>query len=186
MAEHTTNLNLTLPTYLEDADIAVLNENFETIDTAVASKVSASSLAGVATSGLYDDLTGKPALSAVATSGSYTDLSDQPNLNAALKRGTALSATSSSHFSLHTLCTDTTHYGVGRYYAGTSIIPYIDDMPSEITRGIEITVEENQMENRFIITIAVNSITHAGVIYKTWLTSDGWSSWYKFTGTVVS
>lgn len=62
MAEHTTNLNLALPSYLEDADIAVLNDNFTAIDTAVAAKANTSSLATVATSGAYDDLSGKPTI----------------------------------------------------------------------------------------------------------------------------
>jgi hypothetical protein len=35
-------------------------------------------LATVATSGAYSDLTGRPSLATVATSGSYTDLINQP------------------------------------------------------------------------------------------------------------
>lgn len=38
------------------------------------------SLATVATSGAYSDLTGKPSLATVATSGSYTDLSNKPTI----------------------------------------------------------------------------------------------------------
>lgn len=41
------------------------------------------SLATVATSGAYSDLSGKPALATVATSGSYTDLINQPSIPAA-------------------------------------------------------------------------------------------------------
>jgi hypothetical protein len=41
------------------------------------------SLATVATSGSYNDLTGKPALAAVATTGSYSDLENTPTIPAA-------------------------------------------------------------------------------------------------------
>lgn len=40
-------------------------------------------LATVATSGAYNDLTGKPSLSTVATSGSYTDLTNKPTIPSA-------------------------------------------------------------------------------------------------------
>lgn len=46
----------------------------------LAAKASTSSLATVATSGSYTDLTGKPILATVATSGSYTDLSNKPTI----------------------------------------------------------------------------------------------------------
>ena len=45
------------------------------------------SLATVATSGLYSDLSGTPMLASVATSGSYTDLSDTPMLAAVATSG---------------------------------------------------------------------------------------------------
>jgi hypothetical protein len=41
----------------------------------------APTLATVATTGAYSDLTGKPTLATVATSGSYADLSNQPTIN---------------------------------------------------------------------------------------------------------
>ena len=49
---------------------------------ALATKANISSLAAVATSGDYDDLSNKPVIAAVATSGSYNDLSDKPNIPA--------------------------------------------------------------------------------------------------------
>lgn len=64
-----------------------LVDRITTIETAVAGKAATShthtasqvtGLAPVATTGAYDDITGKPNLSAVATSGSYNDLSDKP------------------------------------------------------------------------------------------------------------
>lgn len=193
MSEHTTNLNLTLPDYSEDADIGVLNDNFNAIDTAIAGKASTSSLATVATSGAYSDLTGTPTIDSEldnASTNAVQNAAVTAGISSAgkapLRRGTALSATSSSHFSLHTLCTDTEHYGVGRYYVGSSIMSYIDDKPTGFGAGCEITVEENQLTNRFIITITANQSSWAGTVFKQWLTSDGWSAWYKFEGTAVT
>jgi Collagen triple helix repeat (20 copies) len=50
------------------------------VDTALGLKANTSSLATVATSGAYADLTGKPTLATVATSGSYADLTNKPTL----------------------------------------------------------------------------------------------------------
>lgn len=47
-------------------------------DAAGAAAAVAATLAAVATSGAYSDLTGKPALAAVATSGDYNDLANKP------------------------------------------------------------------------------------------------------------
>lgn len=44
-----------------------------------------SQLATVATSGAYNDLSGKPTLAKVATSGSYNDLSNKPNIPASMQ-----------------------------------------------------------------------------------------------------
>lgn len=46
----------------------------------ISGKADASSLAAVATSGSYTDLSNKPTLATVATSGSYNDLSDKPTI----------------------------------------------------------------------------------------------------------
>lgn len=50
----------------------------EQIDELLNAKVNSSSLATVATSGSYNDLTNKPSLASVATSGSYNDLTNTP------------------------------------------------------------------------------------------------------------
>lgn len=50
------------------------------LQNALNAKASISSLATVATSGVYSDLTGKPSLATVATSGAYSDLSGKPTL----------------------------------------------------------------------------------------------------------
>ena len=57
-----------------------------------------SSLATVATSGSYNDLTGKPSLATVATSGAYGDLTGKPDLSVyALSSSLATVATSGSY-----------------------------------------------------------------------------------------
>lgn len=50
------------------------------VDTFLAFKADTSSLATVATSGAYSDLSGKPSLATVATSGSYNDLTSKPTI----------------------------------------------------------------------------------------------------------
>lgn len=54
------------------------------IDNELDKKADSSSLATVATSGSYADLTNKPTLAAVATSGSYDDLTNKPTIPADL------------------------------------------------------------------------------------------------------
>lgn len=54
------------------------------IDNELDKKADSSSLATVATSGSYADLTNKPTLAAVATSGSYADLTNKPTIPADL------------------------------------------------------------------------------------------------------
>lgn len=63
-----------------DADVAALEATLATVATtgAYADLTGAPSLAAVATSGAYADLSGSPALAAVATSGDYNDLSNTP------------------------------------------------------------------------------------------------------------
>ena len=57
------------------------------IDSELDTKVDASSLAAVATSGSYNDLTNTPVLADVAISGSYTDLTNTPVLAAVATSG---------------------------------------------------------------------------------------------------
>lgn len=58
---------------------AEVDANFENLNN---DKVEASSLATVATSGAYADLSGTPTLATVATTGAYSDLSGLPTLGA--------------------------------------------------------------------------------------------------------
>ena len=69
----------TLDTLNELAAALGDDPNFaSTVTSSLALKANTSSLATVATSGSYNDLTGTPTLATVATSGSYNDLTDQP------------------------------------------------------------------------------------------------------------
>lgn len=58
------------------------------VDDGLAQKANTSSLSAVATSGAYNDLSGRPNLSAVASSGDYADLTGQPTIPAAPVAGT--------------------------------------------------------------------------------------------------
>ena len=72
------------------AATADLDTHLGGVDTALGLKADSSSLATVATSGDYSDLSNTPALASVATSGAYSDLSGTPTLGtaAALDVGT--------------------------------------------------------------------------------------------------
>jgi len=73
------------------ATSADLDGHLAGVDTALGLKANSASLATVATTGAYADLSGSPALATVATSGLYTDLSSLPTLGtaAALDVGTS-------------------------------------------------------------------------------------------------
>ena len=77
----------------------------------------------------------------------------------------------------------------GRYYASNSAVDYISNKPlSGNTNGFQLTVECNGSSSRYIQTITYNA-TETGVlgtVYKRWYTVNGWSSWYKYEGVVVS
>ena len=64
-------------------DIQIAQSQVTDLTTDLAAKADTSSLATVATSGAYADLTGTPSLATVATSGSYNDLSNLPTLGTA-------------------------------------------------------------------------------------------------------
>jgi hypothetical protein len=59
-------------------EVALATESYVT--TAIAGKANTSSLATVATSGAYSDLTGKPTYATVASTGAYSDLTGKPSL----------------------------------------------------------------------------------------------------------
>lgn len=62
-----------------------VDNNFTNLNT---DKAEVSSLATVATSGAYSDLSGTPTLATVATTGDYDDLIDKPTLGTAAAANT--------------------------------------------------------------------------------------------------
>lgn len=73
----------TIPTKVSDLTNDSGYQTASDVSTAIAGKADSSSLATVATSGSYADLSNKPTLATVATSGSYNDLSNKPTIPAA-------------------------------------------------------------------------------------------------------
>jgi hypothetical protein len=63
-----------------DLRVTAAEGDISDLQTDVAAKADSASLATVATSGSYSDLTGAPSLATVATSGSYNDLTNKPSL----------------------------------------------------------------------------------------------------------
>ena len=66
------------------------------VASAISGKADTSSLATVATTGAYSDLSGKPTLATVATSGSYNDLSNKPTIPAVDQTYSATSSNAQS------------------------------------------------------------------------------------------
>lgn len=87
------------------AAIEEVQGNVDTLDSSLASVAKSGAysdlsgtpnLAAVATTGAYSDLSGKPSLATVATTGSYSDLSNKPTLGTAAAKDYTTSVTSGS------------------------------------------------------------------------------------------
>ena len=68
---------------VSSAEINRLSGVSSDVQTQINAKAATSSLAAVATSGAYADVTGTPSLATVATSGAYDDVSGTPSLGTA-------------------------------------------------------------------------------------------------------
>lgn len=194
MSEHTTNLQMTLPDYQDDADIEVLNDNFTILDTAVASKADTSSLADVATSGAYSDLTGTPTIPVVDDA--LDDESTNAIQNAAVAAGLALkipfgvgkaitdpdpSATPPVYADLFTL-------PVGNYYRQTNVTRTLhlpNDSFTSTTAFVCWVVNTISSSRKMIILVPTTASFH-GKLYTCIETSGGYGSWYKHEGTVLT
>lgn len=100
--------------------------------------------------------------------------------NYTILRGSELRPTSANPIDLNDLLT------AGRYYVSSSDSPYATHKPDDnVTAGFQLTIAENQLENRFVETFTYNNASYVGKIYKRWYTASGWSSWYLFEGTAV-
>lgn len=96
MSTKTTNLELTKPAYGESADIAVINANMDTLDTAVAGKVTAPSGTVTAnTAVVFDGTTGK----AVKSSGKTLGTACSKDFTTAVTSGSANLVTSGGVYS---------------------------------------------------------------------------------------
>ena len=89
----------TVTSAINIGDTLAVGTNISASDTLVeqlGTKANASSLATVATSGSYNDLSNTPSLATVATSGDYDDLTDKPTLGTAAAKDVPASGNAST------------------------------------------------------------------------------------------
>ena len=207
MSTSTTNLDLVKPDSNELYDIGVFNGNADKIDAF------AGGLATVASTGAYSDLSGKPSLAAVATSGAYSDLSGKPTvdseisssstnavqnaavsaaltalLNNVLGPGTTLTPTATNKLDLDSINTfDPSLPSFGRITVGASAAANVLNLPN-IGATYGFVLERSAIfgtAGRECQTLRFNATQEVGNIYERCKYSNGWGSWYKFTGTAV-
>lgn len=189
MSEHTTNLQMTLPDYQDDADIEVLNDNFTILDTAVASKADTSSLADVATSGAYSDLTGTPTIPVV------DDALDEESTNAIQNAAVTVGINGRIPVGIGTAITDpnpsASQYAdlfdlpIGVYWRQTNITN-TRNLPNGVTGAFYCIIVNTISSSRKKIYLFPCSGTAVGEFYTCTQMSNGFGSWYKFSGTVVT
>jgi hypothetical protein len=90
-----------------------VDANFTNLQTTADAAAATSSLAAVATSGAYTDLSGRPTLATVATSGAYTDLSGRPTLGTASAQNVGAFLQTANNLSDVTAATARTNLGLG-------------------------------------------------------------------------
>ena len=76
----------------------------------------------------------------------------------------------------------------GRYFIGQSNAPTIANRPENLTFGFNVECSSifDRSNNRLKLRLYYNSPSTIGTFYECYLTSSGWSAWYKFSGTVVT
>lgn len=76
----------------------------------------------------------------------------------------------------------------GRYYAGQTNAPTILNRPESLNLGFNVECSSifDRSTNRLKLRLYYNSPSTIGTFYECYLTSAGWSAWYKFTGTAVT
>lgn len=108
-------------------------------------------------------------------------LNDKIDLDAAFGVGTIISATSAAPVDLDDMRT------IGRYQCGATPSAYVSNQPNVgITTGFCLTITNNGLSSRFKQTIYYNAASLVGKFYERYLTSNGWSDWYVYEGTVVA
>lgn len=76
----------------------------------------------------------------------------------------------------------------GRYFIGQSNAGTIANRPENLPFGFNVECSSifDRSSNRLKLRLYYNSPSTIGTFYECYLTSSGWSAWYKFTGTVVT
>ena len=76
----------------------------------------------------------------------------------------------------------------GRYFIGQSNAPTIANRPENLTFGFNVECSSifDRSNNRLKLRLYYNSPSTIGTFYECYLSSSGWSAWYKFTGTAVT
>lgn len=108
-------------------------------------------------------------------------LNDKIDLDAAFGVGTIISATAAAPIDLDDMRT------IGRYQCGATPSAYVSNQPNVgITTGFCLVITNNGLSSRFKQTIYYNAASLVGKFYERYLTSNGWSDWYVYEGTVVA
>lgn len=84
--------------------------------------------------------------------------------------------------------TDLHNLTPGRYFIGQSNAGTIANRPENLTFGFNVECSSifDRSTNRLKLRLYYNSASTIGTFYECYLTSSGWSAWYKFSGTVVT
>ena len=142
------------------------------IKSALDGKADSSSLATVATSGAYSDLSGTPNLATVATSGSYSDLSNKPTILAddevPLLKGATLLASGTD---LNSIVDTGTYYATSNNAANITNAPYAGAFKLYVERTLSTAT---YLKQRFEIYNGVNQWVR--------VSTDGgstWDAWYR-------
>ena len=191
MSEHTTNLQMTLPDYQDDADIEVLNDNFTILDTAVASKADTSSLADVATSGAYSDLIGTPTIPVVdaaldaESTNAIQNAAVTVGINGRIPVGIGTAITDPAPSATPPVYADLFTLPVGVYYRQSNPTNTLN-LPNGMTGAFYAVIVNTISVSRKKIYLFPCASATAGEFYTCLQLSGGYGSWYKFSGTVVT
>ena len=206
MSTSTPNLDLVKPDSNELYDIGVFNANSNKLDTYCyenrtrivaleANKADTSALSTVAFSGKYADLTDKPTVDSEISSSSTNAVQNAAVsaaltalLNNVLGSGTTLTPTAANKLDLDSINTfDPSLPSFGRITVGATAAANVLHLPN-IGATYGFVLERSAIfgtAGRECQTLRFNATQEAGNIYERCKYSNGWGSWYKFTGTAV-
>ena len=185
MSTSTTNLGLTKPDVTELYDIEVFNGNADKID------VFAGSLATVATSGAYSDLSGKPTIPTVdaaldsESANAIQNAAVAAGLAARIPLGIGTAITDPAPSATPPVYADLFELPVGVYWRQTNITNTLH-LPSGVTGAFYCVVVNTISASRRKIYLFPCSGTKVGEFYTCTEMSSGYGSWYKFAGEAVT